>query len=89
MARNHKDIKIVEFIQKMGVYSIGETAGFVDDIAERIVAEGYAKIISHKKPKMAPKVEEEEKDKDEPENKENKQMMPSKMGRPKKEYVTK
>jgi hypothetical protein len=49
-------MKIVEFIRNdligQCVYNIGEVAGWPDDIADRLIARGFAKLVGDGKPKV-------------------------------------
>lgn len=88
MQRKDKKFQVLEFIHTMSPYTVGDIAGFPEEVATKLVNEGYAKIIKHNKIEM---VENSDKEDKKDEEKEEKQMHPASgvRGRPKKEYVTK
>ena len=91
MIKARNNTTVVKFKSKMGVYCIGEVAGFTEVVAQRLVDAGYVDVIEHsrvEKPTPSPTtlVTEDEEDEEE-----EKQMTSEKRGRgrPKKDYVTK
>lgn len=86
MQNTGKSFKLVKFIHKMHQYGAGETAGFPEEVADRLVSQGIAEIVKHDRIKIE-KPKDKEENSVEEDAKVTKQMVAEKED--KKKYVTK